>query len=64
MPLYEYKCKKCGCLFEVLRGMNEEQPACPINRCPGDTVRLISKSSFKLKGCGFHNSDYTKRGPK
>jgi len=61
MPIYEYKCTQCGRRFEALQRINEE----PLQRCihcGGPVEKLISQSSFQLKGAGWYVTDYTKSG--
>ena len=58
MPLYEYECEKCGKQIEVLQGMNDPAP-----ECHGPMKKLISRSSFHLKGTGWYVTDY-KNKPK
>jgi len=62
MPLYEYRCLSCDHLFEELHSINDDTPQCPV--CNGQVQRIISPASFRLKGQGFHNTDYTRTGPK
>ncbi len=60
MPIYEYKCNKCG-VFEVMQKITEA----PLKKCPtckGKTERLISNTSFVLKGSGWYATDYAKKG--
>lgn len=59
MPMYEYRCKKCEHKFEkLLRHSEREEPqACP--KCEGDTRRLVSRSSFSLKGGGWADDGYS-----
>ena len=58
MPTYEYKCNACGKEFEVFRSITDES----LPTCPGcgskDVVRLISATSFILKGSGWYMTDY------
>lgn len=57
MPIYEYKCEKCSKTFEVLQKINSE----PLKRCiycGGNVKKLISMSSFQLKGKGWYETDY------
>ena len=63
MPIYEYECKKCGVIFEMMQAMNAK----PLKTCMGigcnnkengKVQRLISKSGFVLKGSGWYTSDY------
>jgi putative FmdB family regulatory protein len=60
MPLYEYRCNKCNKSFEVLQKINAE-PLTTCLYCQGDVEKLISKSSFQLKGNGWYRTDYAKQ---
>ncbi|MGH7917808.1 MAG: FmdB family zinc ribbon protein [Candidatus Binataceae bacterium] len=56
MPIYEYQCEKCG-VFEISQRITEA----PITQCPtchGKVARLISHTSFILKGSGWYATDY------
>jgi putative FmdB family regulatory protein len=58
MPIYEYKCNKCG-VFEAMQGIKDA----PLRKCPtckGKVERLISRGSFILKGSGWYATDYGK----
>ena len=60
MPIYEYQCKKCG-EFEVVQKITEPQ----LKRCPtcrGKVTKLISNTSFQLKGTGWYVTDYARKG--
>lgn len=57
MPIYEYKCTKCGKEFELFQHITD--PAvrnCKF--CKGSVNKLISVSSFHLKGAGWYVTDY------
>jgi putative FmdB family regulatory protein len=57
MPIYEYKCKKCGKEFEMFQGIAD--PATKSCRfCKGPVNKLMSLSSFQLKGSGWYATDY------
>jgi putative FmdB family regulatory protein len=57
MPIYEYRCKKCGKEFEIFQKMSDPViKTCKI--CKGPANRLISMSSFHLKGGGWYVTDY------
>jgi len=68
MPIYEYKCQKCDHLFEILQRNDKIAPICKYippsgsieQICGGECKRLISKSSFSLKGGGWYKDGYTK----
>ena len=52
MPIYEYKCKKCGNQFEAFQGITDpELKSCKF--CKGKVQKLVSLSSFSLKGSGW-----------
>lgn len=58
MPIYEYLCPKCGG-FEVTQRITED----PLKRCPtcrSKVRKLISASSFQLKGSGWYVTDYAR----
>lgn len=60
MPIYEYFCKKCG-EFEVTQRITEPT----LDRCPscrGKVRKLISATSFQLKGTGWYATDYARKG--
>lgn len=57
MPIYEYLCKDCEQIFEEWqKDFSERVAACPI--CGGDAQRIISHTSFVLKGTGWYVTDY------
>lgn len=61
MPIYEYECTVCAERREFLQRFNDE----PIKTCPscgGELRRLISNSSFILKGSGWYLTDYARKG--
>jgi len=57
MPIYEYECKKCKDQFEITQGVNDE-PLTKCEKCGGELKKLISQSSFILKGSGWYATDY------
>lgn len=61
MPIYEYKCDNCNETFEVLQKFSDS----PLTECilcgKGPVKKLISASSFILKGSGFYVNDYKKK---
>jgi putative FmdB family regulatory protein len=61
MPLYEYKCEKCGDVFEKLQKFSDE-PVAIHEKCGGAVHRLISTSALLFKGSGFYVNDYAKSG--
>ena len=62
MPIYEYQCKKCG-QFEVMQKISER----PLRRCPtcqSKVTKLMSNTSFHLKGTGWYVTDYGRKDGK
>lgn len=58
MPIYEYNCQECKQLFEEWQKDYEERDIpCPI--CGGNASRIISSTSFVLKGGGWYASGYS-----
>ena len=60
MPIYEYKCTKCGDEFEVMQKMSDS-PKEDCEKCKGKLEKLISQSSFALKGTGWYQTDYAQK---
>jgi len=51
MPMYEYRCRKCGKRFEMLRRMSDADRDLECPDCRSEEVeRLLS--SFATGGCG------------
>jgi putative FmdB family regulatory protein len=61
MPLYEYKCDKCGNLFEVMQKFSDE-PLKTHEDCGGAVHRLLSAPALQFKGSGWYITDYAKSG--
>ncbi len=57
MPIYEYECTKCGKVYEVWQQMSDK-PLKRCKECSGKLQKLISRSSFHLKGSGWYATDY------
>ncbi len=57
MPIYEYECSGCG-VVEVTQRITDD----PLTRCPKckrrKVKKLISNTSFQLKGSGWYVTDY------
>jgi len=63
MPIYEYRCQKCGHHLEVMQKMSDK----PLTKCPeckGKLEKLLSPTGIQFKGSGWYVSDYAGRGKK
>jgi putative FmdB family regulatory protein len=60
MPTYEYKCEKCGVVFEEIQSITAEPlKKCNKEECNGAVRRLFSAGAgFIFKGSGFYSTDY------
>ena len=57
MPIYEYRCRKCARQFEALQGMTDKDLK-KCRYCNGPAEKMMSLSSFHLKGAGWYVTDY------
>jgi putative FmdB family regulatory protein len=60
MPIYEYECIKCGHVAEVWQKITDSEPT-KCEACKGKMRKLISQSSFHLKGSGWYVTNYKSR---
>ena len=60
MPFYEYECSKCGYQTEILQKITDP-PITKCELCNGRMKRLISQSTFHLKGSGWYVTDYASK---
>lgn len=58
MPIYEYACPDCNHRFETIQKISED----PVKVCPtcgaGNVKKLVSATSFVLKGSGWYSDHY------
>jgi putative FmdB family regulatory protein len=60
MPLYEYRCKKCGHVFEkIVKFSDKPSKKCP--ECGGSVEQTISAPAVQFKGSGWFVTDYAKK---
>ena len=60
MPVYEYRCNKCGHQFERVQKMSEP-PIRRCERCRGSVAKVISSSGIMFKGTGWYVTDYSQK---
>ncbi len=62
MPVYEYECPACEKVIEVQQRMADD----PLSQCPeceGAVTKIMSRSSFQLKGGGWYADGYSSSKP-
>lgn len=63
MPIYEYRCNDCQQIFEEWqKNFDQKDMSCPV--CGGSGKRLLSNTSFILKGSGWYVTDYCNKNGK
>jgi putative FmdB family regulatory protein len=63
MPIYEYECADCGQIEEAFQRFSD-MPLTTCKNCSGKLHKLISQSSFHLKGSGWYVTDYAGKAKK
>ena len=61
MPLYDYKCHKCGKSFEVRQKFSDALLTVH-EECGGELERVISVPALQFKGSGWYVTDYARNG--
>lgn len=57
MPIYEYECTQCGQIEEAIQKFSDK-PLRKCRHCSGKVQKLVSHSTFHLKGTGWYVTDY------
>ncbi len=63
MPIYEYECTACGNVEEAFQKISDA-PLKQCSQCEGNLSKIISHSSFQLKGSGWYVTDHGKSNSK
>lgn len=61
MPVYEYKCSACERVFEMQQKISDP-PLTVCSECGGNVKKMLSVSSFHLKGGGWYADGYSSGG--
>ncbi|OHE55382.1 MAG: FmdB family transcriptional regulator [Thermodesulfovibrio sp. RBG_19FT_COMBO_42_12] len=61
MPIYEYRCSKCGYSFDVIQKVNDP-PITTCTKCSGPINKVISSAGLVFKGSGWYITDYSSKG--
>jgi putative FmdB family regulatory protein len=60
MPIYEFRCKKCGNQIEIIQKMSDKPPV-KCKKCGGRLEKMISQTAFQFKGEGWYVTDYARK---
>ena len=60
MPIYEYECTQCAKIEEIFQKYSDK-PLVKCQHCGGKLQKLISQSTFHLKGTGWYVTDYANK---
>lgn len=60
MPIYEYQCESCQKVLEAMQKFSD-QPLTECPECHGRLSKLMSRTSFALKGSGWYTTDYKRK---
>jgi putative FmdB family regulatory protein len=56
VPTYDYQCRSCGSVTELIHSMLEEGPSV-CERCGGELRRVLYPTGIIFKGSGFYRTD-------
>jgi len=57
MPIYEYQCSECDRVIEAMVKMGARGPR-KCAECSGKLQKIVSRTSFQLKGGGWYAHGY------
>lgn len=60
MPIYEYRCLKCGHQFEKFQNITDDAVS-HCEKCGERVTRLFHPVAIHFKGSGFYTTDYGKK---
>ncbi len=58
MPVFEYRCSECNFETSVLQKLSDDPPKCCKCTSDKDMKKLISATSFLLRGSGWAKDNY------
>jgi putative FmdB family regulatory protein len=64
MPIYEYRCDKCGHEDESIFPIARARKSIRCRGCGGRAIRVYSTPAIHFKGNGFYNTDYKNKSAK
>jgi putative FmdB family regulatory protein len=61
MPIYEYRCEKCGHRIERIQKFSDP-PLTKCDLCGGTLSKVIAPPALQFKGTGWYITDYSDKG--
>ena len=61
MPIYEYLCEGCGRITEVMQKLSDPPPRTCAECGSRKIAKLVSRTSFQLKGGGWYSDLYASK---
>jgi len=58
MPMYTFKCTKCGHVFEDIMPINTQTKDIKCPKCGAPVEKVLQTTGLKFKGSGFYINDY------
>lgn len=58
MPIYEYECKECGEITEILQKVSDAPTLLCPNCATESLERIVSRTGFRLNGTGWYETDF------
>lgn len=56
MPIYDYRCRSCGTVVEVVHAMGGAPPK-TCDQCGGELRRVYGRVAVRFSGWGFGSTD-------
>ena len=60
MPIYEYRCDRCGHTFELMQKFHDP-PVEQCELCSGPVRKVLHPVAIHFKGSGFYTTDYARK---
>ncbi len=58
LPIYQYKCVKCDCEFELKKSFSDDSNHVTCPKCGKKAQRVFIPPAIIFKGSGFYVTDY------
>jgi putative FmdB family regulatory protein len=58
LPVYQYKCEKCACEFELKKSFSDDSNHVTCPKCGKNARRVFMPTAIIFKGSGFYVNDY------